>query len=75
MRSYFTTYTELTNYVNLVSPKNLTVSFTESLKHGMWKRSEFKRQERQIWNRSNTWRINYKDKNFDVQNIIAHNSG
>ena len=35
-------YTELTSYIKLVSPINLTVSFTESLKHGMWKRKYLK---------------------------------
>ena len=59
-------YTELTSYIKLVSPINLTVSFTETLKHGMWKRKYLKLKERQIWNHSKTRRINYKDKNLNV---------
>ena len=59
-------YTELTSYIKLVSPINLTVSFTESLKHGMWKRKYLKLKERQRWNHSKTRRINYKDKNLNV---------
>ena len=59
-------YTELTSYIELVSPINLTVSFTETLKRGMWKRKYLKLKERQIWNHSKTRRINYKDKNLNV---------
>ena len=50
----------------MVSPINLTVSFTESLKHGGWKRKYLKLKEGQIWSHSITWRINYKDKNLNV---------
>ena len=59
-------YTELTSYIKLVSPIKLAVSFTESLKHGMWKRKYLKLKERQRWNHSKTRRINYKDKNLNV---------
>ena len=52
--------------MKLVSPINLTVSFTESLKHGGWKRKYLKLKEGQIWSHSITWRINYKDKNLNV---------
>ena len=50
----------------MVSPIKLTVSFTESLKHGMWKRKYSRLKERQIKSHSITWGINYKDKNLNV---------
>ena len=59
-------YTELTSYIKLVSPINLAVSFTESLKHGVCKRKYLMLKERQIWNHSKTRRIKYKDKNLNV---------
>ena len=62
----YNTYTEITSYIKLVSPINLTVSFTESLKHGRWKRKYLKLKEKQIWSHSITWRINYQDKNLNV---------
>ena len=61
----YNTYTEITSYIKLVSPINLTVSLTESLKPGGWKRKYLKLKERQIWSRSIRWRINYKDKNLN----------
>ena len=61
----YNTYTEITSYIKLVSPINLTVSLTESLKPGGWKRKYLKLKERQIWSRSIRWRINYKDRNLN----------
>ena len=61
----YNTYTEITSYIKLVSPINLTVSLIESLKPGGWKRKYLKLKERQIWSRSIRWRINYKDRNLN----------
>ena len=61
----YSTYTEIRSYIKLVSPINLTVSLTESLKPGGWKRKYLKLKERQIWSRSIRWRINYKDRNLN----------
>ena len=61
----YNTYTEITSYIKLVSPINLTVSFTESLKHGGWKRKYLKLTERQIWSHSITRRIKCKGKNLN----------
>ena len=61
----YNTYTEITSYIKLVSPINLTVSLIESLKPGGWKRKYLKLKERQIWSRSIRWRINHKDRNLN----------